>query len=220
MRRHCLAAFLGLVAAHCGGSTRTNGSDLCQPGERMECDCIGHTKGIRVCSTEGVGFDECMCANTRMDGGRDIDEGGATPPASACSSKAVWTDGVLGSPFMTPGRPCIPCHSSADRTPFTVAGTVYGSLGDPDDCNGIDGTLGGAIGIMDEMGAEIVPRLQINRVGNFFSARILPRAYRVKIIVSGRESIMRAPVTNGDCNVCHTAKGAQGASGRITRSLP
>jgi hypothetical protein len=62
--------------------------------------------------------------------------------------------------------------------------------------------------------------LQINRVGNFFTSRAMPVSYRVKIIAAGIERVMQAPVTNGDCNVCHTAVGTQGASGRVVKPAP
>jgi hypothetical protein len=219
MRRHCLAVFLGLVTLRCGGIGRTGGSDLCLPGERTECDCVGHTKGVRICSAQGIGFGECICASGGTDGGGKIDDASA-PPINTCSSKSAWTGGLQGSVDMTPGRPCIACHLTTPRSPqYTVAGTVYTSLHDPDDCNGSDG-IAVAIAFMDDRGAELGQRLQINRVGNFFTSRAMPVSYRVKIIAAGIERVMQAPVTNGDCNVCHTAPGTQGASGRVVKPAP
>ena len=146
MRSHCWAVFLGFVATHCGGIARTNGTDLCQSGERMECDCAGRTKGVRTCTAAGIGFGECICSGGgAMDAGSDIDNTG--PPPSACSSKSTWTGGLRGSSEMTPGRPCIACHVTVPQSPqYTVAGTVYANVHDPDDCNGVDG-LGIAAGL-------------------------------------------------------------------------
>ena len=219
MRSHGLVVFLGFVATHCGGIARTSGSDLCQSGERLECDCTGRTKGVRICSAAGIGFGECICSGAGvMDAGSDIDNTG--PPPSACSSKSTWTGGLRGSIEMTPGRPCIACHVTVPQSPqYTVAGTVYANVHDPDDCNGVDG-LGIALAFLDDRGQEFIPRVQVNRVGNFVGSRAMPTSYRVKIIASGIERFMQSPVTNGDCNVCHTQAGAQGASGRVVKPLP
>jgi len=219
MRRHCLAVFLGLVALDCGGIARTNGNDLCLAGERIECTCRGPGKGVRTCSADGIAFGECVCGGGLMDAGGGIDDDGG-PPTNTCSSKSAWTGGLQGSADMTPGRPCIACHLTVPQSPqYTVAGTVYGDVADADDCNGVDG-LGVAIAVMDERGAEIVPRLLVNRVGNFVGSRAMPAAYRVKIVASGVERVMQSLVMNGDCNVCHTATGAQGASGRVVKPKP
>jgi hypothetical protein len=219
MRTHCLAVLLGLAGAQCGGIARTSGVDLCQSGEQLECDCVGHTKGVRICSAQGVGFGECICSGGGMDAGGALDGGGG-PPTSACSSKSSWTGGLLGSADMTPGRPCIACHLTAPQSPqYTVAGTIYGNLHDPDDCNGIDGH-GVAVAFLNDSGMEIGNRVQVNRVGNFVYSRPMPPAYRIKIIAGGIERLKQTPVTNGDCNLCHTASGAQGARGRIVKPVP
>lgn len=100
-----------------------------------------------------------------------------------------------------------------------MAGTIYPGRHDADDCNGVDG-LGIAVAFFADDGSEIAPRLQLNNVGNFFGTRTMPARYRVKVISQGRESTMQEPVTNGDCNFCHTAAGTLGASGRLTKPQP
>lgn len=215
MKRICVAVSLVLALARCGGIAKTNGGDLCSPGQRIECDCAGHAKGTRTCSVEGIGYGECVCPGTVGDSGATSDAGGTSP--AMCTSKSAWMDGVRGSAEMTPGRACIECHAMTPKSPeLTIAGTIYPALHDPDDCNGIEG-LGTAVAIMDDRGMEVIPRLQVNRVGNFYSSRVLPAAYRVKVIAQGVESAMQTPVTNGDCNFCHTASGVLGASGRLTK---
>jgi hypothetical protein len=215
MKRLWLTLSLSMAATHCGGLTRPNSADLCLAGERIACDCAGHTKGVRTCSAQGIGYGDCVCSGARGDGGTIDDDGG--PPVESCTSKSAWTGGLKGSDEMTPGRACMACHVMTPAAPqYTVAGTVYAGRHDADDCNGVDG-LGIAVAFSDDAGNELGPRLQLNRVGNFFSTRAMPPFYRVKVLAGGRESIMQSPVTTGDCNLCHTASGASGASGRLLK---
>jgi hypothetical protein len=141
-------------------------------------------------------------------------------PTFRCSSGSVWKGGYGPSPLMAPGTPCMAsgCHSTVG-TRMTMAGTVYGPAGlrDHDNCNGIDGA-GVAVILFDDAGNEIAPRLQVNAAGNFFTNRLLPPSFRVKVVTSGRESVMQTPVTDGNCNSCHTADGTAGAMGRIVPS--
>jgi hypothetical protein len=215
MKKLWLAISLGLAAADCGGMARTNVGDLCLPGDRTECDCATRTKGVRTCTAAGVGYGPCMCGGGTGDGGITIDAGG--PPVESCTSKSTWMGGLSGSPDMTPGRPCIECHTMTPRSPqYTVAGTIFPGRRDADDCNGIDG-LGVAVAFLRDDGSEIRARVQVNGVGNFFLTAPMPAQYRVKVIAQGKESVMLTPVTNGDCNLCHTAAGELGASGRLMK---
>jgi hypothetical protein len=213
MRMLWFALPLGLAAAQCGGIARTEGGDLCLAGQRIECAC-GRAKGVRTCTAEGIGYGECVCSGGT--GGGTIDDDGG-PPVESCTSKSAWMSGLQGSAAMTPGRACMACHAMTPRAPqYTVAGTIYPNSGrhDADDCNGADG-LGVAVAMLADDGSELGPRLQVNHVGNFFTNRPMPARYRVKVIAAGKESAMQAPVTNGDCNVCHTQSGTLGASGRM-----
>jgi hypothetical protein len=218
MRRLGLAISLGLAATQCGGLARVTGNDLCLEGQRIECSCGGRRMGVRTCTAEGIGYGECVCSGGAGGGGISDDDSG--PPADSCTSKSAWKGGLMGSDEMTPGRACMECHAKTPSTPqYTVAGTIYAGLHDADDCNGVDG-LGVAVAFFTDNGSEIGPRLQLNRVGNFFSMRPMPTTYRVKVIAEGRESIMQSLVENGDCNHCHTASGALGANGRLLKSRP
>lgn len=53
--------------------------------------------------------------------------------------------------------------------------------------------------------------------GNFYGGTVgVPSPYTARVVVNGVvTSQMLTPQTNGDCNSCHTALGAQGAPGRI-----
>jgi hypothetical protein len=210
------------IALHCGGVERTSGHDLCTPGTRDECDC-GRTKGVRVCADDGVAYGVCSCSGTETDSGVAGDGGGHSPPLS-CTSQSSWTAGLAGSADMTPGRACIDCHEKtmkARAVVYTAAGTIFPGANDPDDCNGIDG-VGSAVAFTTPNGAEFMPRLIVNRVGNFFTENAMPTSYRVKIISAGREIAMQGLLGpgDGDCNTCHSAKGTSGARGRLMKPAP
>ena len=119
---------------------------------------------------------------------------------------------------MHPGVACISCHAmSGGRAPtFVVAGTVYPTVREPNDCNGINGsTSGTTVVIVDANNRSTT--LQVNTVGNFYAqaptAVALP--FRAKVVRAGVERVMLTPQMSGDCNSCHTQDGANGAPGRI-----
>ena len=75
--------------------------------------------------------------------------------------------------------------------------------------------------IIDRTGQVQLTLTPLRVSGNFFSDRLtttpvwLP--YTVKVKRNGAVvSEMTTPQMNGDCNVCHTELGEQGAPGRIT----
>jgi hypothetical protein len=147
-----------------------------------------------------------------VDGGGDPYN---TPPM--CSSGQFWTGGNNGSSVMRPGRACIDCHrSSGGEAPlFTFAGTAYPTAHEPNDCNGAGGAQ---IVIVDANNQTFT--LSTNGAGNFSiggGGSSLPVAfpYHAKIVKNGRERVMSAGQTTGDCNSCHTETGANGAPGRI-----
>jgi hypothetical protein len=105
-----------------------------------------------------------------------------------------------------------------------MAGTIYALNGQHDDnnCNGLDGN-GVAIAILDpDTNMEIPPRVLVNNVGNFFTNRMFPANYKVKVLAMGREAIMSAPITDrdGSCNFCHTPDNFMNAKGRIMPQPP
>src|SRR6185295_2615175 len=130
--------------------------------------------------------------------------------------------GNTGSPVMHPGLPCIACHARSgddvaisrrhgDEAPvFRVAGTVFPTGHEPDDCNGATTAV---VEVTDATGA--VTRLPVNAAGNFFSTAALPAPIHVAVSANGKRRAMSASPPTGDCNSCHTQDGANLAPGRI-----
>ena len=141
----------------------------------------------------------------------------AGPPPLApllCSSGTNWTQGNHESPLMHPGGECINCHTTSNEGPaFHIAGTVYPSVREPDDCNGAPNIT---VEVTDAQNKTIT--LTTNAAGNFFyetnqGSFVAP--YSAKVIAGGKERVMKQSVPSGDCNSCHTQDGKSGAPGRI-----
>jgi len=151
--------------------------------------------------------------------GLAYDGGDLDAEAPVCTSGVMWTLGNSGSAEMQPGNACITCHvlgGAASGYPFDVAGTVYPTAHEPNEC---DGTMSASIVITDSK--QKVHTLQVNSAGNFYNFDYLgvgaiPTPFTVKVVLSGNERPMLTPVTNGDCNSCHTQQGLMGAPGRVT----
>jgi hypothetical protein len=141
------------------------------------------------------------------------DPGAADPFAAppVCTSNRTWTRGDDGSSSMHPGYACIDCHDQWGGPSFSIAGTVFPTAHEPDDCYG--GPSGIEIDITDATG-RVIP-LYANRAGNFFSGTSIALPYTAKVISGGSVRAMSASQTTGDCNSCHTQDGANGAPGRI-----
>lgn len=131
-----------------------------------------------------------------------------------CSSGS-YRRGEEESPNMKPGGACISCHTSSREGPrYQIAGTVYPTAHEPDDCIGVDGTTGNAqVVVTDATGAEIV--LDVNSVGNFYSRESIVLPYKAKVVQNGQERVMQTAQQSGDCNGCHTESGSNQAPGRI-----
>jgi hypothetical protein len=113
---------------------------------------------------------------------------------------------------MHPGVACIQCHET-DRGPrLTIAGTVYPTAHEPDDCNGVAASV--EVDIADADGN--VFRVPVNAAGNFYATQLVTMPFHAKVVAAGREIAMNAAQTSGDCNSCHTEQGANSAPGRIT----
>lgn len=135
-----------------------------------------------------------------------------------CTSNTNWTGGNRESPNMHPGGECISCHSSGEGPRFALAGTVYPSAHEPDDCNGLNGPPDGAqVIVTDANGMEFT--MNVNSVGNFSyepsRGATVALPYRAKVVRNGLERVMSATQTSGDCNSCHTESGSNDAPGRI-----
>lgn len=152
------------------------------------------------------GAPQGTCQPTVPDGGLPD-----TPPQ--CSSNIFWTGGENSS--MRPGEACIACHSRELEAPqYAVAGTVYPTVHEPNDCNGGGSVLAGSkVIVRDSAGHTLT--LTPNSVGNFFSlTRLTPPIY-ASVQRNGLTRAMVASPTTGDCNSCHTQSGALSAPGRI-----
>jgi len=91
---------------------------------------------------------------------------------------------------------------------------VYPTGHEPNLCNGANGTNGARVVIVDAANRTVT--LTPNAAGNFTYTGALTTPYTAKVTYQGRERIMPAAQTSGDCNMCHTQNGTSGAPGRIT----
>ena len=75
-----------------------------------------------------------------------MNEPGAFDTATICTSDEYWVDEyededddeleIEGDERMRPGHACIACHQANDGPDFAIAGTVYATAHEPDNCNG------------------------------------------------------------------------------------
>ena len=151
------------------------------------------------------------------------DEGpGDMTGVAVCSSNTYWKDMDTGSEAMHPGGKCDTCHDKNPMTApnFTVNGTVYPTMHEPDDCNGVaagvdDKGLPDVQIVVTDRTMRVRPPLPVNSVGNFkFEGEVLFPIW-VKVVSKGKENKMTMQAPHGDCNACHTQMGAEGAPGRI-----
>ena len=140
------------------------------------------------------------------------DSGNSPDVAEAeCPSGIKWIFGALfGSDLMEPGLACIDCHSKKGPK-FTIAGTVYPGFHTVDTCNGVASIK---VEITGNDGKVVT--LTTNAVGNFHGTDAIAMPFTARVIDgSGNDRKMFGPQTNGDCNICHTQTGTNGAPGRI-----
>ena len=130
-----------------------------------------------------------------------------------CSSGSFWTGGNEESPLMHPGYACIDCHESDEGPRFSLAGTVFATGHEPDDCDGSSDGAAVRIEVSDANGKTVA--LTPNRAGNFYSTASLAFPITARVLFEGRVRQMLTSVSSGDCNGCHTVDGAQNAPGRI-----
>ena len=139
----------------------------------------------------------------------------STTDQSACTSGQYWVAGY--GPEMMPGASCgaASCHGQS----FAVAGTVYPSAHEPDDCDGVNAPDGGvdapdaAVLVTGSDGTTVT--MLINPAGNFLTTFGLSPPFTAKVVNGNGVLAMTDAVAVGDCNSCHTASGTNGAPGRI-----
>jgi mono/diheme cytochrome c family protein len=132
-----------------------------------------------------------------------------------CSSMTSWTGGNEESPLMRPGGACIKCHDREGEGPrLAIAGTLYPTAHEPDDCNGVARAAGAKIVVTDANGTSHT--LDVNGAGNFFlETESFAFPYQAKVTYQGRERVMLEAQDNGDCNDCHSQDGRENAPGRL-----
>lgn len=195
--RHCiLAVLLSLGFAACSTSSQPSGS---MSGDNT--DAAGASGMPTATDAAGMGGTDAAPDPSLF----------ATP--SMCSSEEQWTRGNRESPLMHPGGACIGCHSRGEGPSFSLAGTVYPTAHEPDDCNGVEGANDVHIVITDANGDTLM--LSVNAAGNFFSSTRIALPFHAKVVTLGQERAMAAAQMTGDCNSCHTESGQNGAPGRI-----
>ncbi len=150
--------------------------------------------------------------------------GGNTNTPPVCTSgKNGSTSSDVGV-LMDPGRACLVCHQQRGGPRFSMAGTVYPTAHEPDMCIGIAGLQ---VVATDTAGATLT--MTVNSAGNFCADPGDPKKcqttgtlnlvppFSVKVVnpTTGATRPMGGTITSGDCNVCHSQNGANGAPGRI-----
>ena len=192
-----------------GGASPTGGSVAVLTGGAPAAGGMTSTGGSVMTFTGGA-----PATGGAMPTGGTTSTGGAmNDPFAAdpvCTSGSFWTNGE--GPTMRPGEACIACHTAQRGPSFAVAGTVYPTAHEPDDCNGA--SSGAVVVITDAQG--MVYELAVNAAGNFYLENAtLALPFTAKVVVNGVERAMSASQTSGDCNSCHTQQGASSAPGRI-----
>lgn len=177
----------------------------------------GDTAALEAWIADGYPAGDCTSTG---DGG-----GGGYPGPAVCTNGKGATSQTNADPEMVPGRACIACHTKnapdEDKT-FWVAGTVFPTGREGDDCKGVPSSSGVTVVITDKNGT--VHTLTPNAAGNFALGHVAGKfpgtasfAYPYTAVVKDAKGsrAMGAPQTSGDCNSCHGEPPSQGAPGRI-----
>ena len=141
-------------------------------------------------------------------------DGGTTVYPTVCTSGTI-TPGSKIRERMHPGGTCLACHTSQGEGPsYTLAGTVFSTLHEKDDC-AADTSIAGSTVVITGADKKVTT-LTVNSAGNFFTEGPIAFPYTAKVLRGGKEHAMVAAQSNGDCNSCHSEQGNSGAPGRIT----
>ncbi len=150
--------------------------------------------------------DPNACADGGLYDGAPVQNPYDTPVQ--CSSGKMVAHTTLESSSMDPGEDCMSCHKIGGNNPkqFILAGTVYKTAHEPNDCNGSGPyTVSG----VDKNGKSW--SVKSNAVGNFYVYAGTLTAPLSKITVTdsaNKTRAMSADAPVGACNACHTEKGA------------
>jgi hypothetical protein len=180
-------------------------------------DAAAAEDGAAIDGGMGLAGDDAS-AGTPNDGGPLYDgglsDGGpiAGDGGGACTSNMFWVPKDHHGAEMRPGEPCIQCHITMS-TLLQIGGTVYPTLHEPNDCLGAPGGM--QVILTDPMGRQVT--LAVNAVGNFYlaQANAIATPFTAKVIRGAVERPMLTPITDGNCNNCHSQTGIMSAPGRI-----
>ncbi|HRI07278.1 MAG TPA: hypothetical protein PKW35_05640 [Nannocystaceae bacterium] len=209
--RTIFAVAVALVMA-CGDDSTGSGSD----------SASGSDGSTGTSDSASAGSSGAGSSSDGSGSGSDSASGSGTGSADGCSSMTYWTMGDLESPLMHPGKACLNCHSQQVgedvANMLAVAGTVYPTAHEPDDCNGVDSSAGAVTVQITTADAKVLT-LPVNGAGNFMYDQLeygpIMFPITAKVLRGGKEMVMASPQMSGDCNSCHTEAGMNGAPGRI-----
>jgi hypothetical protein len=142
----------------------------------------------------------------------------ANGATATCASGQKWTGGNAENAAMNPGLACRGCHLQQEPgLAYFFMGTAYSAPHQEDLCAADAVPADAVIEILDTN--DVVQlTLPINAAGNFYSRSTragVPVPYKARVRANGKVNPMGAAQSDGDCNTCHTAAGANGAPGRI-----
>ena len=217
--RPVVFVLLACVTFACGDSGGgTDGGS----GSAGSSSGVGSTGATSAASTDAPTSGGSGGASEGSSGGSST--GAGTSPWDAppmCSSGVMWTMGEIEDPHMHPGRVCLDCHMQAVqpfiKNRFQIAGTVFPTGHEPDDCYGVDGVAAGIeVEVTDAMNQVFT--MPVNEAGNFMQMG-MPGSVVFPISALVRrgdlEIKMASSQNTGDCNSCHTQDGTNNALGRI-----
>lgn len=147
-------------------------------------------------------------------GGTNVFAGG-----SVCTSGKTHTGEENAN--MRPGEACNNCHRQKRKRIFTIAGTVYPTGHEPNDCVGVTDSSVKVV-VTDGTGKETTIPVGTRNNGNFTlegATFAKPVHVRVESADGSKKRAMATELNlaggDGDCNGCHTEGGANKAPGRI-----
>ena len=195
--------------------------------EEMKAKTMPPTPAVAPEDDEIASFEEWVDGGTQRnpeacttpppgagDGGV-LGDGGVDGGGVKCTSGRTWTEGNDGSRLMNPGEACNACHQQQGGPNLRIAGTVYPTLHEPDDCIGSAPPPQLRVIVTDSRNRRF--DMPVNPSGNFLTQNgVRPRPPLRAVVTDGvKTRQMQGTVTSGDCNSCHTVNGTNGAPGRI-----
>ncbi len=147
-------------------------------------------------------------------GGTNVFAGG-----SVCTSGKTYIGDENAN--MRPGEACNTCHRQKRKRIFTIAGTVYPTGHEPNDCVGVNNASVRVI-VTDGTGKETTIPVGTRNNGTFTlegATFTKPVHVRVESADGSKKRLMATELNlaggDGDCNSCHTEAGTNKAPGRI-----